>query len=400
MSRQQMIGAEWQSAAAGFEVNLATGTPTISTSEKYSGAASFQMSGSVASLSVKELQTPNFTGSAIAYQKWMVKTTQLTNDPSVVIYLDMRSGSTNVTSVQLYNNGGVITGTAYYNNFATQFGTFTTGLALNQWIRVEQYYDTSPANGSERMTVRVEGTDVLTMTNLTYTVKTVTNTAFGIYNGSGGSISDTTVYFDDIITNDSSGTFNNSWVGDEKIAIAVPTGAGDNAATTGIFSYINEIPPSNTATSGSTMVELDNNGDIAEYNMTDSATMGLNSYDNIKAIAPMARMREESAGTSSYQLGIKSASGATRATSASFDAGGAAAATNGGFTNRFFSESDPTTGVAWTPTGTNSVDNMQIGVLNTDADSTPDLWVLTLAGMVGYTTGTPPGSFKPRIMMM
>lgn len=400
MARLQMTGFEWQSAGSGFESSVSTGTPTINTTTKYSGAASILMSGSIAASAVKEILMPNFTSAAVCYAKWMVYVDQLTNDPDVVVYMDLRSGSTNVTSVQLYNDGGVLTGTAYYNNFATQTATFTTGLAFDQWIRVEQYYDTSPANGSERMTVRINGVDAITLTNLTYTNKTVTSTSFGIFNGTVGAITDATVYFDDVITNDSSGTFNNTWVGDEKIAIAVPTGAGDNAATAGTFSMINEIPPSNITTPGSTLIELDSNGDIAEYNMTDSTTMGLNSYDNVKAITPMMRMREESAGTSSYQFGIKSASGGTRATSAAFDAGGTAAATNGGFTNRYFSESDPTTGVAWTPTGTNSVDNMQVGILNVDADSTPDIWVLTMAAMVGYTTGSPPSGFVPRIMMV
>lgn len=212
--------------------------------------------------------------------------------------------------------------------------------------------------------------------------------------------------FDDIAINNTSGSVNNSYPGEGNIVVALPTGAGDNAATTGIFSYINEVPPSDTATSGSTMIELDANPTIGDYNMTDSATLGIDSYDTINAIAPIARIREETAGTSNYTLRIKSAAAGTTTSSSSLDAGNATPRTNPSgttaFANVFISETDPTTGVAWTPTGTNSIDNMQVGVGTTDG--TPDTWCLTLAAMIEYVNGAapPPSTIKsiPTLLLM
>lgn len=85
---------------------------------------------------------------------------------------------------------------------------------------------------------------------------------------------------------------------------------------------------------------------------------------------------------------VKSTSGGTVTSTAAADAGNATARTNPNGTTAFgrplISETDPTTGSVWTPTGTNSIDNMQIGASNVDADSTPDLWVLTMAAMIEY----------------
>ena len=386
MARLWMTGFEWQSAAAGVEVASVAGSPAIDTTTKNGGAASLKVSGSIAASAVQSVTSPTFTASSKVYGKYDLYIDAMPNDPAAVAYCEMSSGATNVFSIQFWNDNGTLTGVAYYNNFGGSSSNFTTGLAFDQWFRLEVLYDTTPADGSEVLEVRINGTTVVNLTNLTYTTKTVNTSVSGVFNGTAGAITTEVAYFDNIVINSSGGSFNNTWVGDERIAIAVPTGAGDNAATTGVYSYINEIPPSDTATTGSTMIELDNNPTNADYNMTDTSTMGIGSGDAIKCIAPMARVREEAAGTSNYTLRIKSAAGGTTTSSSSVDAGNATARTNPSSTTafgiKFFSESDPTTGVAWTPTGTNSVDNMQVGAGTTDG--TPDTWILTLCAMVGY----------------
>lgn len=405
MARVAMTGAEWQSVTAGVELNTVSGALQIDTTTKYGGSASYEVSGAIGAGAAIEGALPAVS-LATLYAKLHIYIDSMTSSPAedIVCYWSfVTSGGVNIFSVQFYNDSGTLHMTGYINDFATNVLNTTTDVAFDQWMRIEVHFDTSPADGSEVFTIRLNGSDVYSSSALTFTNKTVGLINFGGFNGSGGSDSGTVAYFDDIIVNNTSGSFNNTWVGDEKIVVAVPTGAGDNAATTGIYSYINEIPPSNTATSGSTMIELDTTTAIGDYNMTDSSTLGIDSYDSIKAISVMARVREEAAGASNYTLRIKSASGGTVSASSSVDGGNATVRTNPSGTTAFgrmhISESDPTTGVAWTPTGTNSVDNMQVGAATTDGN--PDIWVLTLAAMIGYVDGSPPpAGNQPYRMMM
>ena len=56
------------------------------------------------------------------------------------------------------------------------------------------------------------------------------------------------------------------------------------------------------------------------------------------------------------------------------------------FEYRMTSYTDPTTGAAWVLTGPNSLSNMQIGVIITDAN--PDGWISTIWALVEYVPVT------------
>lgn len=393
MTRVFHTGFEWQSVTDGMEHRSNFDTPAIDTTIKHSGEASLRCSGSLGAGLYRGFDHL-IASQTVVYARWYFYIDSLEQVANVAVTMDLFLGTTNALTLQIYNDGGgVYTCYPFVNNYGTALATFTVG--IDAWHYIEVYYDTTAADGSEKVTIKYDGSDQVTRTDLTLTSKTITVIQAGMYNGSASAITGTDVYFDDIAINNGTGTLNNSWCGEGKIVASLLTGAGDNAATTGIYSYINEIPPTNTATSGSTMIELDSNGVIADYNTTDSSTLGIDSYDTIVAVSVLARVREEAAGTSSYQLRIKSASGGTVTSTTAADAGNATPRTNPASTTAWlrplYSETDPTTGVAWTPTGTNSIDNMQIGITNVDADSTPDLWCLNLVAMIEYKEGTPPG---------
>lgn len=392
MSWAYRTGFEWQSLVAGVEYTEVIGSPTIDTTIKRSGASSLHVGGSIPTGEYWGWDH-NITALATGWYRWGFYIDNQNDDANVATTFDLFLTAANAITCQIVRSGAAYTAEVFINDYATSLGTFSAG--IDGWHVLEIYYDTSPANGSEKVTVRYDGADQITRTDLTLTSKTINNIQLGVYNGTAGAITGTDVYFDDIGINNSSGSVNNSWCGLGKIVMALPTGAGDNAATTGIYSYINEVPPSNTATSGSTMIELDTNGTIGDYNVTDSSTLGIDSHDTIVGIQVMARVREENTtgAPSAYTLRIKSASGGTVAATGSVDAGNATARTNPSattaFGNMLISETDPTTGVAWTPTGTNSIDNMQIG--GASQDDTPDVWILAMAAMIEYTEGSPPG---------
>lgn len=262
----------------------------------------------------------------------------------------------------------------------------SAALALDTWYTIELKMDASGVASTDIVELRINESVSVTssLRNLS------AGTAFVAIGGNiGGEAATTAEWFVDDIVID-----NASYPGISKVVIVKPTGAGDNACTTGTFDFINEVPPSTTATSGSTMCELDANPTNGDFNVTNSSTAGIDSYDTISAVSVFGFVREETAGTSNYTLRLKSASGATVSSSGSVDAGNATPRTNPSgavsFLNNLISVTDPTTGIAWTPTGTNSIDNMQIGVGTTDG--TPDDWVLTLAAMVEYKEGVAVGN--------
>lgn len=378
-------GFEWQTTTTGVEFSVAvTGSPSINTTTKHSGAASFRANVTAATA----LQRHQFRtdAAADAYLRAYVYIATLPGaNVTILSYCDGANfcGS----KLKLQSDGGLQCDNSDGSSTTNGSATLSTGT----WYRLEMFYDET----ANTCTILVDGS---------------TDISAGAVDdiGGGGRISwgaldsaTADIYWDDLAVNDTTASGagfaysgQTSYPGDGNVVILVPNAAGDSNCTTGDYSMVAEIPPSDTATSGSTMCELDNNPTWGDFNLTNSSTAGIDSYDTITLIWTLARIREEAAGTSNYLLRLRSASGGTTLTSAAGDAGNATARTNPvsttAFSRSWSTTTDPTTGSAWTPTGTNSIDNMQIGVGTTDG--TPDTWALTVGVFVEYVDGSAPPS--------
>jgi len=385
MSLLWYSGFEWQSITAGVEWSNSFGTPAISTAIKNTGSASLRVQ--TPTIFTPKGMSHVWSGSDanVIYAQFYMRIDMSVDVETSCFALYDASGGRMSVSLHLTADDKI---GLWYNDTATQVGSNSSALSKNTQYRIEVKLDRSGAGGTHVLEARIDGAAAFASTSSATVSWGANQVGVGLeLNGDGAAAGD--VYFDDLVLR------NDAYPGGERVVISVPTGSGDSAATTGNASMVNEVPPSNTATSGSTMAELDSNGVTASYNMTDSSTLGIDSYDTISAVMPLCRIREESAGTSSYRHGIKSASGGTTTLTTAADGGNTTVRTcpNGttAFGRMLISETDPTTGVAWTPTGTNSIDNMQQVVANVDADSTPDLWVLTMGTMILYKDGVAPG---------
>lgn len=180
------------------------------------------------------------------------------------------------------------------------------------------------------------------------------------------------VYIDDIAINDTTGSSQTGNPDAGKIVYLRPNASGDSAPSgcgntspcgdSNEWNRIDEVTP-NDATD---FIDMDT-AINADFNMDNSSTPGIGSSDTITLVDVGIRIREEASAATSYALRIKSASGGTVTSTTAADIGTTAWRTNptGGnnnMLNRLVSYTDPTTGTAWTPTGTNSLDNMQLGV--------------------------------------
>jgi hypothetical protein len=387
-------GIELASTSAGVEFASLNNTPTINTTTVHSGAKSLEISGSIAT-TVFEYERGTFTAGATIYARTYVYIDSQDDSASVVTTFELYSTATNVVNLQCSNVGGTYTCTPWYNSFGGSTSTFT--ISPDTWTMLEIFYDTSPADGSEVLTIRKDGSSVSTSSALTFTTKTVNTFGVGVYNGTAGTISGTTVYYDDIAINDSANpgqSSQTSYPGEGKVAVAVPTGAGASACTSGTYDDLDEIPPTDAGSSpGVEQCELDVNPTNGLFNMTDSSTLGIDSYDTITLVEPLLRVREDTSGTTNYTIRVNS-NGGTASVSASVDAGNLVVRTNNNsttsFTNRKTMYRDPTTLTAWTPTGTNSIDSMQCGAGTTDGS--PDTWIKGVYCLVEWVDGTAPVS--------
>lgn len=264
----------------------------------------------------------------------------------------------------------------------TQVGASSTALSLNTWYRVEFYFQDNGATNA--LELLIDGTSIASTTS---NADAFTGPVDAVVWGKSAADTALDIFFDDIAVNTS------DYAGEGRIVVATPNAAGDSNCTAGDFADVNEIPARNDATAGGTDVcELDTTTTTALFNATNTAELGIDSYDTINLVDVYARVREETAGTSNYFIRVLSASGGTASSSASVDAGDATARTNPSATTNFgirhLLYTDPSTGSAWTPTGTNSIENMQIGAGTTDGN--PDTWLVWIGAMVEYQDGSPP----------
>lgn len=218
----------------GFELGTTTifdvqqaGTATASTVRN--GAYALQSQGSASP--ILSLDTTYST----VYVRLGFRTGSLASTTNVFAFLDGASlqGRLAVTgggAIQVFRGNTSLAVSA--NNL----------IAINNWHLIEAFYDCAT---SGTWTVKVDGTQVLTDADDTDETGSGTFDRFSpLYNGNG-----TGQYVDDIAINDTTGSNNNSWIGDGKCVLVKPnanvsgekdfTGVGD---VTDTWKNVDDVP--------------------------------------------------------------------------------------------------------------------------------------------------------------
>lgn len=221
---------------------------------------------------------------------------------------------------------------------ATVLGTSSgTNLISNTWQYVELLVKCDPTNG--QIGVRINGNLVLNLTGIN-TQNQVTNVLGAIFFGSN-----INPYFQDLYIVDTTGSHNNTYLGDIHISVYNAAGAGTPA--------INQYTPNGAATvwqsvsattpTDSTIFASDATpGDRMSVTVANSAVSG-----TIAGVIHVTRMSKSSSGTRTVSQTI---------TSNGVDAIGTPIAV--GTSYAYYtqvSETDPNTGSPWNLTGFNSV---------------------------------------------
>ncbi len=378
---------EWDrdgSAAARTQVDVTT---------KRSGNSSCEISLSTGSWGwfSQQFASAN-TSEAIYIRFYMNIATLPEEDADMALFGGTTDGLTEDGEQMLVlNTDGTISLAA--DNGTTIIDTSGSALSTDTWYRVEWLYDSG--GDSE---VRVDGVQFLQSSS--HDGDGVALFALGLCMAATGGMcggneqSDFgNVFFDDVAINDTSGSAQTSWPGVGSIVHMQPDGAGDNSGcASGDYASVDEVTPDDN----STECVLDDNGDILDATVESSSTVGIDSYDTVTLVQVGEREEAQGAGTVQWNLRLKSASGGTASDGTTTSHDDTTHRTNGDAVPRNYtltSYTDPTTSVAWTPTGTNSLDNMQIGMNAVDAD--PDIGLSTLWALVEYVDGVEPAPSMP-----
>lgn len=385
MSRIYQTGAETQNT---LEVTSPAGLAISTTKKTGKGSAASYAIGRSYNNGTATTITMTANTSSMCYIKQDLYIETLPDVGSDDLFIrtvglvGLYNSAASVNDVRIYNDGGtlkVILNINFEGSTAQTYTIANLGVDFNTWFRFEAFFNSSPADDSEVFEIRINGVPIINRTDLNFHVKTFTSVTLQAVNISGAGPYDILFYADNISINDSAGSINNSWIGEEYIAALSPTGAGSSNPTAGDYTSINEIPFTNTSTGSADRIELDTNTTEAWFTITPA----LNSFDIVNAITVPILIKEETSTVTSYQVGIKSATAGTPQKSTAADSGN----TTVSYKNQLISETDPTTTSRWTVTGTNSLTNAQIGVLSLDPD---DIWVTAMAAMVAYTPGQEP----------
>lgn len=403
--RLGLVSFEWQSLTAGVEMSSAGlgggwgSINTATTSAIHGGIASFQNKPTTSASSWIGHIFRADASTSRAYARCYVYVVTLPSANGVELCGFWDSVAVNRRATVLLTSGGV--GQLLTDN-NSQIGSDSSSLSLNTWYCV-QISATGANAGTEILEASIEADTCSSSPTAFASTSSTTIADFNaVYVGSPNANATYDIYWDDIAVNDTATTKASteiSYPGEGKTVALLPNGDGDTLCTSGAGDWANiaEVPPSDTATAGgSNICEADFSGTRPLFNMTDSSTAGIDSYDTIKYISPRARVRPETAAATNYILGWISASAANATgTEVSVTIGNVTTVGTNPDNNgvSFFNDgvgttTDPTTGVAWTPTGTNSIDNMQMLIYSSDAN--PDLWITTAMMLVEYVDGSPP----------
>ena len=377
MARLWSSGVELQSATSGMEWDTSTGTVSISTAIKRSGAASLRANPTVGTGYITHRFRADSTVRTFVRFYLYIATTPLINT-----YI-LRHGDGSGFGYQLRLNTDRTL--AIYDETDTIVGSASSALSEATWYRIEVDYNDA---SSDLCSAYIDGSAFLSG-----------GTASD--NGGGGvidlgvitALSTADLYFDDIAINDTAaGGTQTTLPGAGSIVHMHPTASGDNALGTGTFAEIDEVTPDDAT---SIAVVATATTEIGEYNCETASNAGIDSFDTVSLVSVGIRFAMVSAASANFALRIKSAASGT--TTIGGTVTGAVTAynthddTTGAHNYKLTSYTDPTTGIAWTPTGTNSLDNMQIGVYS-PTDATPDINVSTLWALVEYVDGVAGGT--------
>lgn len=383
MARLITCGFEQNSTTVGMEIHQSNGVLVVGSGTVRTGTYALHttalVSGTSQRASFRHVNSPTagpFFGRAYL---------NITTKPSANNTIMRFSGGAATLIVKLTSTGTLIL-TDQNGDIATSAGALSTGVQY----RLELKIDGTGGAGTHIATLRVDGADVVTASNRTFTNPTVQQFDIG-GNMSGEAQTVGDWWWDDVAVNDNTGSVQTSYPGEGHVVHLLPTGNGD--ANSGVvrggadsgadWSQLNEVTP-NDATN---YIEMATTTGVVWVNVQDASVYSIGGAYIIPFVSVGGRVTLASAGAGNWFPSIKSqASGVVLdgspvtlalATWASNDD------TSGTQQFKVTAYTDPQNGGSWTAA---KLDSIQIGAKTTDG--TPATRVTAIWAIVEYQVQT------------
>lgn len=358
MARLFSSGWENKSTTNFVEWQTNTGTIAISTTTVRSGVASLRCNPTASTGFVQH----QFRGSSslrVFLRVYIYIATSVSTDGTTIASF---YNGTVAPNLRLNINRTVTLG--YFDGSVQQtIGSASPAIPLNTWTLLELSYDDSDANNTE--------------------VGMLNGVQFATGNGpdSGGTsnivsigVIDTTTadcFFDDFGVNDTSGSFQTSFLGAGAIIHLNPDSAGDangylvtNGGTAGAannFTRVNETPPDDATTYNASVL-------LSAEDLMNCSASGIGASDTVNVVSVGVRAADLVAAdaTTAFKIEIEKTASGTKTQSVAQTPNSTTWKTNGGATPAVYlinAYQDPD-GAAWTQT---TLDSMQIGYIVTAA---------------------------------
>ena len=305
MARIFSCGFELNSAAAGTEFGLITGSPTVQSTTARSGTYALQITSlSSATAQGAGVNFLSAVGDGPYYIRFYFRYATLPSADNCIFIMNNGTGiAVPEVRMELTSTGELI-----LSDEDGDIGTSAT-LSANTWYRLEIEYDRTPAAGSEVVKLYIDGTVSVSGTNRSLSVAT---RAF--YMGANLLAEAQTTgnwYFDDVAVNDSTGSFQNSLPGEGELIVLRPNAAGSDAgwgiggsspAATN-WEGVDEVTPDDGVT-----LNADNVLDEGDFHNISATPAALASDDVINCLQVGVRF---AGGSSSANAGFSLAIGLT-----------------------------------------------------------------------------------------
>ncbi len=372
MARLWSCGFELQSATSGIEWNTTTGSPTINTSIKRSGAASLRVNPTAATAFIRHKVMATGAGT-LFFRGYIYIASAPAGGTTIMSILASTSAG---GSMVLLNDRTLI----LINGAGTQIGSASAAIPLNEWHYIELSFIASA--GTHTVTGKLDGTQFASGAGSAVTL--IDSVWIGCIDTDTADL-----YFDDLAVNDTTGSAQTGFPGPGSIVHMKPDGAGDNAqwasgaGGTNNWDRVDEITPDDATTYNKRI----NTGTlIDDHALESSANAGIDSGATITLVQVGVRIGAISATSTARDgvLRIKSQASGTLLESAAIDWSVNGWATHMDTTGiqvyKLTSYTDPQGGGAWTPA---LLDTAQIGYKN-NTSSTNEIRVSTAWALVEF----------------
>jgi hypothetical protein len=260
MARLWQSGFELNTLGAlGVEFTVVHGSPTIVTTPVLSGTYALRIS-SLVSTAFQGVRYTFFTvdsNGPLFFRCYFRYATLPTADNTIIVIETL--GAVRLIFVELDSTGAL-----KLNDEDGQIGSASSALSANIWYRVEIKYDRTPAAGSHVVRARVDGNE--------FAGSATRNLSSGVgrYRVGGNESNEAQTiglwYFDDLVINDNTGSFQNSYPGAGEIVHLKPNAAGDASDWTNNYLSVDEVAPDDATT----FVASNTLNHIDDHNMDDS----------------------------------------------------------------------------------------------------------------------------------